>query len=331
MVLYTVLYVFLLVFSMLNFRKLAKKRIAFFFLVIFILLAGLRHVTVGTDTWAYELRFSTMDDSKIKNIEFGWHYLNQFVHDIGANFQFLLILTATLYCFIIYYALYRKSSNIIFSLFIWLSLYYYFYIYNGMRQAFAISFVLLAYTYLIEKRWKYVILLLLIGATFHTSIIFAIPTICVCFLPDKKTWWLIALLISLFVGSIDLSQYVNLDWLFTDTYSHYTEYINERGITLTRLLFNIFIVYIIYCARNMGVYEKILSMGVIVQNAFPYGPIMRVTDYYIIAILFIAPNMNINKGALSSPYKGVVIAYCIIYFFYMLMNNSSNVVPYRFF
>jgi len=142
------------------------------------LLAGFRAFDVGTDTSSYVRYFNYSDlqfDLLTSNEYFFWklfEFSNNLFNDVSITFFLIAFLTYGL-AFIAIFQLVRKEHVGVVT-FIYLCLFYQ-EGFNIIRQMLALSIILLAIPYILErKRIKY-ILLVIVGTLFHISALVCIP------------------------------------------------------------------------------------------------------------------------------------------------------------
>lgn len=95
-----------------------------------------------------------------------FYYINVFLSSVGAHFQWMFATFAFIFTAVAFKAYPRKHAWLLHFLFfssLW------FFSFNGVRQAVALSWCLLALLNFFEKRYIYFFALTLIGAAFHQS------------------------------------------------------------------------------------------------------------------------------------------------------------------
>ena len=148
--------------------------------IIFALLyiAGLRDITVGTDTAHYRDIFNNPDD-----IEIGFQWFAEFIKYIGGNFHLFLFLFFFISLSLKVYAFRKVSLYPLLSICIYSSFWFLVYEMNGIRQGLALGFIALSYYFLsVNKNW-YFYLSLLGAILFHYSALVFLPII---FIIKKK-------------------------------------------------------------------------------------------------------------------------------------------------
>jgi putative capsular polysaccharide polymerase len=142
--------------------------------IIFALLyiAGLRDITVGTDTAHYRDIFNNPDD-----IEIGFQWFAEGIQYIGGDFHLFLFLFFLISLFLKLYAFKKVSLYPLLSICIYSSFWFLTYEMNGIRQGLALGFIALSYySLIINKKW-YFYLSLLGAILFHYSAFVFLPII----------------------------------------------------------------------------------------------------------------------------------------------------------
>lgn len=111
---------------------------------------------VGKDyNGTYRIGFNTISSGRdYKNFEIGFKLINKFVLIFTKDYAGLFIITAFLFCFFTYKAIYSQSPSPTFSLFLLVTSGFYFYSMNAIRQCIATSIFLYAIQYIEKKILK---------------------------------------------------------------------------------------------------------------------------------------------------------------------------------
>jgi len=148
--------------------------------IIFALLyiAGLRDITVGTDTAHYRDIFNNPDD-----IEIGFQWFAKGIRYIGGDFHLFLFLFFFISLSLKLYAFKKVSLYPLLSICIYSSFWFLVYDMNGIRQGIALGFIALSYYFLIVNKSRFFYLSLLGAILFHYSALVFLPIIFI----TKKT------------------------------------------------------------------------------------------------------------------------------------------------
>jgi hypothetical protein len=171
---FIVIFLLLLLISSLFFIFIKRKRALFLILIFISLLSGLRAYNIGNDTFAYYTFFNNIayfDFYYDLRIEYGFRLFNYLIGSTFNNFSYLLII----YSFMLYLSLGNfliKLNLLNFFSILLIFLLVFIPIGNTIRQAMAISFLLLGLKFLIYKpNYFYFSLIVLFSSLFHLSAI----------------------------------------------------------------------------------------------------------------------------------------------------------------
>lgn len=165
-------------------NKIKKNHFSFLFLFLAFLLVFLPSAIrydIGTDYLSYVDIYE--DLFLLENYRFReplFYFSNVVLRSLGAHYQWVFVLFSFLFTFAVF-KLYRVNNawllHFLFFSMLWL------FSFNGIRQAIAISFCLVALFKFIEGRYFYFILVTLIASAFHQSAMFVLILGVVALLP----------------------------------------------------------------------------------------------------------------------------------------------------
>ena len=173
-------------------KSLQHKRYIVFMMVLLILQSGLRHVSVGTDTFAYYEIFLKVQNSSWNILwqncldflnygegkDPGYHLTLKAIQLVLPTYQLYLIGLAA---FVFYglgkiLCMFTKSNyQVLLAIVLYQCLYYSFFSITGTRQTMATGFLFLALPYVIKRKPIQFSLLVMIAATQHQSALLFAP------------------------------------------------------------------------------------------------------------------------------------------------------------
>ncbi len=175
MLTYIVLMLFLLFLSICSIKTTKeKKRVCVVGILCLGILMAFKDISVGNDTSNYVYFFDKLQNSSAwynaaTRFEPGYQIFSKLISNIFGEYQYLFISTAVICMFCLYKGILNYSENPGFSLFLFVSLRFFYFFLSGLRQAIAVSIVIMAFHYLVKgKMIKYLITVVL-AATFHLS------------------------------------------------------------------------------------------------------------------------------------------------------------------
>ena len=147
-----------------------------FVFMVFMLLFGVSvcRIAVGNDYWVYRDYILKIAAGRHVATEFGFNYLVKLCQFLTQNDEcYLLVLgifsLATVYLFV--KAMYEQSLWFGMSIYLLLTGGYYFLSLNSVRYYFAVAIALVAMRQVIKGEWIKFVLMVLVGACFHKSLL----------------------------------------------------------------------------------------------------------------------------------------------------------------
>jgi hypothetical protein len=211
--------------------------LAFIFAFLFIV-QSLR-LNVGNDYLRYvevmHLAFVNLRFPVYITTEAGFNLLVQIIYFLSGFSNYLLVFAIIAFATIALFmkSIYRDSENFWFSFFLFMAFGYYLQSFSSVRYYLAVAVALFAIPYILRKQWLPFILLVLLGATFHKSILVVIPLYFMATLKWKK---LPLLFFGLFCTTFFFLQdfYLKIMVFIYPTYRD-TEYL-EGGISIVNII-----------------------------------------------------------------------------------------------
>ncbi|CUO14510.1 Uncharacterised protein [Turicibacter sanguinis] len=170
---------FYLLFSYKGFTRRKEKYFLCITFLILAIVAGIRNYTVGYDTPQYVIAYKkaaglSFSQFSLLRYEYGFTFLCVLLNKITANPQILIFITSLFINFSIVKFISKNSKNKLLSILIYLLLNHYFFYTSAMRQALAVSIILLGFDNLKNKKYIKFTLYVLIASLFHQSAILAL-------------------------------------------------------------------------------------------------------------------------------------------------------------
>jgi hypothetical protein len=145
------------------------------FIQLFII-SALRSSNIGNDTQEYLELFQSINLNKdialfSKRFELGYIILNKIIYLFSHESQSLLIITSFIILFMFIRFIYKTSSNIWLSIYLFVTLMFYYFILSGIRQALAMGIIVTSYEYLKKRKIIPYMLLIFLASLFHNMAI----------------------------------------------------------------------------------------------------------------------------------------------------------------
>lgn len=312
------------------------------FLILFIFRA-FRNDSVGGDLATYKkLFYYTGPLPWDKALEYpgyekGFLFLIKILYRIKPDFQILLLFTAILFSFSLLKFISDNSKLPWFSLYIYITMYFFSATFNNERQAIAISFLFFGFKYIKERKFWHFLFFILLAATFHlTSIIFIVLYFMYEWdISEKYCFTMMIVGIMSYIFSKPILMFVISRF--------YTKYAGVTGFGGSGYGYFIFLLIIVLPAclllrgkskeNNDGrIFIHMLVIAVIIQIfTFQLGFIYRAVRLFSVAIIFYLPDVTyLFRDKISRRVTNQALCtLLIVYYIYCLNNDMVGVVPYK--
>ena len=341
-----------------NKQDITKKYYLIICWIVLSLIQGLRGYRIGTDTIDYVNSFINLD-YKVDTYEPLSRFLVYFVHHFTTNPTPYLLVCSMFINGLVCIAIYKMSENIRESIFLYISLLFYFTAFNAVRQACAYSIVLLSLYYIRERKYiKYAICIVL-AILFHTSAAIALLLLIVPVVNrtkgritksgeninnnNKRTTFIVLLVtgIGAFVGYRYFDSILELSASIFPMYEVYL-YNTYRDITggiQQAVVYSVILIFFVITVPNHEQYKITYMVPLSLAVVFAFASlkmayIARFMYYFDITTIISIPYM-IEHNYFSSKskifFKTAILITCIAFMFYGLLDNYMRVQFYKFF
>ena len=146
---------------------------------VFLVLFGLAacRLNVGNDYAKYVEFMHLVNCDAFVPTEFGFNWVVKILYGISGFENYLLVFAFfaffTILLFLI--AIYRQADSFGFSFFLFMAFGYYFQSFNTVRYYLALAIAVIAIPYVLRREWVKFVLLVLLGATLHKSVLVVLP------------------------------------------------------------------------------------------------------------------------------------------------------------
>lgn len=306
-----------------------KRFFVFVASIILFLISALRSITFGTDTIGYVNKYISLSYTSLYELLMNvitrtgkdpfFYLFAKVINLTGANYQIWLAILAGIFCYSVSKLVSKYSVEPYISFIALISLGYFYFSLTGLRQAMALSMIILSYRYLRERELVPFIMMILIGTLFHASaIIFLIayPSANIKVGLKQGVGIIIALILAyLFKNEVlIIISYLNMGY-------RYENYLNH-GASLTISGFIIQFAIYIFCLyfkkdilksdiKNLSLYN-LLFFGLVFQ-AFSavIAEFFRVSMYFSIFSIVLIPKAILSvkdKNMKMIIYLSVLLA-----------------------
>lgn len=329
-----------------------------------LILSGFRGESVGGDLEVYIPLFQSMDtsfslkeiaqDSVLHGYEVGYFVLCKLIRLFTDNSRVFLVITSLLSLIGPLYFINKFSVNKGYSILLYLLLGFYNASLNNIRQAIAISVVMIAISFLLCSRKKYFFLLVMLASLIHTSAVFSIlfyPLHSLKYSLSKTNIYVIVLIGTFVVFGDTLFQYFLSHFFVRYLDAEGDAFSAGSGFGLLAVFIFVFLVSLIIfekAKKNIGkdLYNVCtfimysLMVAVFIQLfATKFANLTRLTTYFYLPVIVLLPNIiNYIKSGNERRlfYIGTYVFFFILMCFTFLSHpngvlmNSTDTIPYVF-
>src|SRR5690625_1231772 len=316
------------------------------FITLFIL-SSLRSSDIGTDTKNYLSGFNSIKYADFDNVydvvrwEVGYVFLNKISSYLSEHPNIILIITSFIALLGVFYFIYKNSTNVILSVYLYLTLYLYFFSFNGIRQAIAMSIIVMGLHFIIQRKFISYLIIIILATLFHET---SLLLITLYFIYDlkldfKNIMTILGSFLFIFISVEYLIDYI-LGFSRSLSYIETPELTMERGGLLFPLINISILLFVIYIKNISNINDKQLSFYIYIILLGVLSSILSMKVYkllrlnyyflifYIVAIPYAITFIDNKKRKLVISYITILVSgvYCWV----RLSNGWQRVTPYEF-
>lgn len=311
------------------------------FLVLFAVSAC--RLNVGNDYAKYVEFMHLINCDAFVPTEFGFNWIVKIIYDLSGFENYLLVFAFFAFFTILLFlkAIYGQADSFGFSFFLFMAFGYYFQSFNTVRYYLALAIAVIAIPYVLRREWLKFLLLVILGATLHKSILVVIPLYFLASLSWKK--WQLAIA-AVFCSTFFLMQdfYLKVVVFLYPTYED-TEYL-EGGTSLVNIVRCLAILILsLICYKKTVKGNKrnqfyfYCNLGALVMYVCcSFLPIISRIGYYLtITHIFFLPALLAGienkkiKRLLTAGVIGAAILYFAIFILLKAGNDGLRILPYE--
>lgn len=310
---------------------------------LWILISGLRGLSVGADTLAYKISFESVKNYPLKYVfqglrdkyilgegskDPGYNLFVKLFQFVSDNYQVYLIFIAALFMIPFTIWIIRESKNPFISFILYSSLFYAFFSITGIRQTIAMALtVLIGDKFIKEKKILPFVIITLLASTIHASALVFLPFY---FLSRIRVngknivVWLAFIVISVFARHQLKSIFIQISG-----YEGYTkDYEGAGAFTFSILLFLIFIWSLISYSmdrdieNNRRFYNALFLALFFLPLTWLNPSAMRVVQYFSIYLVLLIPEMV--DSTFTEESKSIASGIITAILFLLLIKNNPQ-------
>ncbi|MEC6909353.1 EpsG family protein [Photobacterium piscicola] len=333
-------------------NKLSISVYVFISSIPLVILSGFRSYSVGSDTQGYKILYEYINpqwsdfilNTKIGIFDEVGFKISQFIFRyLNINFSYFLLFIAFFIVYVFLYRIRTMSKYYVFSTFVFLTLGFYTFHFNGARQGIALAIFFFSVKFLIERKGIKFILCIIFGFFFHKSILLTLP---IYFIVSMKSsfknyliFFFVMLFIAAFIGPLVQFASDNID-------SRYSSFgiTRDKAMGVYYNLFNV-LFFIYFCAvrkinnikndifdsmLNVYFIGAIIGLLSILLKLDPNG-IARSSYYFTELSIYIIPITVYSVKDIRS--RSIIFIFMIVmlsFYFMLTTYKLANLYPYSF-
>lgn len=320
--------------------------------ILFTILSSFRYA-IGFDYYSYRTIYTETASQNILEIiqlhknEILFYLWNKLCISCSLSYTCYLFITYLFLHSVVLSFIYRYSKLPWMSVFFYITLQFFAYSMNLFRQSIALSFFLLAYPFLVQRKIKPFFLLILVGGLFHNSLFFMLPLYFL--LPQKNTkktfLGYFVLFLFLYVSSSPLLT--GIQHLLPVQYSSYFNSIYWQGNSFRYVIFpTLYLLIVFLLGKNLSVSSTVknsylnsamytffisffITKHFILErfSIYPFSLSILVLPE-IIYSYFTSPKEDSSKQWRHSIVPFLIVLYAVSYFLFAVTEGFHNVYPY---
>ena len=300
----------------------------FVFLVVFILIAGLRwRVMVDTPNYIYAFyhRYPPLEKFSFVDYPIGkdpfYVLINSLVLSLGGRFYVVQLIEATVVNVLVFNYIKRHSSYLFTCLFFYAIICYMGYSMETMRASFSVVICLYANDYILDMKWVKGYMLLLLALMFHaqTIVMFILPLL--FFLRFNKMGIIVllgAFIVGYFIHAL-LGDYLNLLELSDEIENKADRYMQSEKFGAQAGNLNYFIVKILPTLMY-----SVISL-IYIKRTSPHNKLLKLEPFIMLGMFFVIMRMNIE---IAYRYVSYFSIHIVLFYSYLFVNVAKNIKKY---
>ena len=329
-----------------------------YLIIVFIpllLISALRSINIGNDTDIYHYIFNVSMQTDFNDFisiysrrwEKGFLIFTKFISSISDNPQLLIATSSIISLFFVGRFIYIYSKKPALSVFLFITMRFYYFFMSNIRQSIALSLILFSYDFIKKKKIIQFLLIILIASQFHTTAVLFLPAYFIDRIKySKKYTYGLALITSLIFVNFELLIGVVLNFVP----SKYTNYINTSYYTNAKnianianfavTLFVLFLSYIFKYHNNSSNKSKISFYFLFLSTCIglltiKFGMLSRIQQYFYIFSIAIIPNiLSKSNNKYIKLISTLIIVVCFFLYNWIILAYRpewQKVYPYELF
>ena len=305
-------------------------------------IAASRSIEFGSDVIGYVKKYDSLvykDFSIVLNDFLSgngkdpfFYFFSKVISLTGANYQVWIAILSGIFVFSVSRIIAKESPYPFISFISLLSLGYFYFSLSGLRQTMALSFVILSYPFLKERRLRPFLLTIVIGSLFHSSAL-------IFLLSYPVVKMKIGYKYAIFIGAALSASLLFRDFIrqlvgilgWTDTLADYA--FREVGLSYSGFIIQltVFIFCLLYKNKvlakdqaNLALYN-LLFLGLIFQTfASTIAEFFRISMYFSVFSVILIPKAISSENDKELRKIVYYLVFCALSAYWLRSNNFSG-------
>ena len=300
---------------------------------------------IGTDYESYQLQYAYIVEMGFpegifyKYFEPGYNFLNLLASKTSLGFQFVVTASSFVTIFCVTYSIYKYSSSVLFSFFLYITLGFYYASFCLIRQEMAMAICLLAIADMKKQKTVKVSLIILFAALFHFGALILLPVYWIIHLKINVHKCLVVFIL-LFGFLFFWDTIIQIGVALFPKYKGYltSEFMagkNIKSLALYLAIFGIIFVHrkqllmlnktnVVY--TNMAIYMLLIALFPLRMSQFDRFP-----PFLSIFSILCLPEIIRSYQCLRSRHMYILllIVFGLLWNIYYFYSGISGVIPYQ--
>ena len=337
---YTIYFFLLLFVTFARYNKSNKenKKYFIFFVLLQVLIGGLRSFTVGTDTGSYVhsiQMYSTFSNDEILEHRAGrdpyFYLFTKLITNFFDSYTGLFFVLQIIFWGLVASTLYKYSKSCLLALMLLVAFRQNYFALSGMRQGIAMALILFSYRYLESRKMIKYFVTIVVAFLCHQSAIIFIP---IYFVYGRRLnkWSLIILILVLAIGSSFVLPDISFDEELT--YAGYLQ-IENKGNFFSLFTITLAFIFILIRIHKMKLDEEMNFLFSLSLFAFAISLMAinldiayRIAAYFCMFMPIFMSNLLVER---KNHQQDVAILLIILIIIYIVTGMPPGLDDYKFF
>ncbi|QEZ70104.1 EpsG family protein [Paraclostridium bifermentans] len=319
--------------------KIVSKILNFIMFLSMWIVAGIRY-NVGTDYTLYSNYFKNINSITLENsvMEIGYMWLNKVTNFFCDSNQIIFIVTSFITIYLVFKTILKYSKRYELSLYLFITMYFYYSSFNITRQYIAIAITFYAIKYIINSNFKKYIISVIVASLFHNSALIMIPFYFILKMNINKKLVLNLTILSI-ISFASIGKIINIVFTILPRYQKYvgSSFLSQESSWMHLIVIIALIVIVLPIKNRLIIEDKKNNIYI---NAIIFAAIFqllglktvlfsRMVMYLYIYAIILVPNILsiLNLKLRPIIYLGIIVIYyanCAV----LLKTGNSEVLPY---